>query len=161
MSGVDDIVAIDFHLVNGTKAAEEEVTLSAAFQPEQALAAEDRFAKSLPGGIDVDGGGGRQPAAALHNHRASLQPAVNHVTEKPRADQQRLVWLRGGEMVEKQTLASEHPFEALEQAAAAATFLAGGGFHREVWRHGNHATDLTGQGFAFVKGETCDRCRGT
>jgi len=52
--GVDRELAINFDLVDRSEAAEEEVAMSRAFDPEHSLAAEESFAQALPACVDFD-----------------------------------------------------------------------------------------------------------
>ena len=54
VTGVDREFAVDLDFVNGSETAEKQVAVSRAFDPEHSLAAEQRFAESLPGRVDLD-----------------------------------------------------------------------------------------------------------
>src|SRR6185312_6497226 len=130
-----------------------------ALEPEDVLAAEQRFAQPLKAGVDGNARPGREPARALHDQRATVEPVMDHVAGETRPDDDVLAVALRGELVEEEVLARDHALEPSEDAARAARLtLARRGFHVETRRHREHGADLTGHGLASVECEPSDRC---
>src|SRR5690554_2881507 len=73
VAGIDDVLAVDVDFIDRAKAIEEQVAAAAALDPKHTLATEQRFAETLPCGIDFNSNSRRQPTRSLHNQRAARE----------------------------------------------------------------------------------------
>ncbi len=71
----------------------------------------------MPGGIDIDVCGGREPAGGLDDHRSAAHRMVDTIAEHGRSDEECLLGGLGGEVVEEEAFAGEESFEAFDDTA--------------------------------------------
>jgi hypothetical protein len=144
--GVDGELSINFDFVDRSEAAEEEVAMSRAFDPEHSLATEESFAQALPTCVDFDSGLRRQPARSL-NDQCSVQRVMDDVAHQLRAEDQALPFAVRAEMVQEEVLSREHSLEPLHHAAFA-SLSSGSCFDGHAARHRDHRTNFGCDRFA-------------
>ena len=79
VSGVNGVLAVDFHLVDSSEARQKNITLSLGSNPERAFTAEECFTETLPGGIDGDAWSTGEPAGALNQKSTTAKTMMDDI----------------------------------------------------------------------------------
>ena len=79
---VDDVRAVDGHLIDGAEAVQEHVPHARALDPEHAFAREQGLAEALKATVDLHARTGGEPARALRDQRATVEAVMHHVAAK-------------------------------------------------------------------------------
>ncbi|MEY3173835.1 MAG: hypothetical protein RLZZ436_1749 [Planctomycetota bacterium] len=155
VAGINGVLTVDFHLVDGPEAGQKNLALSLSFDPESVFAAEEGLSQSLPGGIDTDSRGAGEPAGALNQQRSSAKPMVHDVTLERWSENQSLISCAGCEVIKKEIFTGKHPLDTAQQPSGFALHC-GTGLHTESFGHGDHGSDFAGDAFTGVHAQSED-----